>query len=100
MVKRHAGLGPQGLGGIYVINDPQGTPSVASFVDLESAPFNINLGNLGDNSARGLPTTPTTASHDAAAFAAVGKQGLGESSLPKMNNISMPLISTTAPCYA
>ena len=77
-VRRHSGLGPQGLGGIYVVNDPQGTPSAGNFVDLENAPFGLNLGDLPSNLARVLPITTTEYSTDTLAFAPVGKQGLGD----------------------
>lgn len=77
-VKRHAGLGSLGLGGIYVISDPLGTPSESPFVDLEAVPFGLNLGDLPDNVTRGLPITPTGHNTDTVTFAAVGKQGLGD----------------------
>jgi uncharacterized repeat protein (TIGR01451 family) len=84
-VRRHAGLGPQGLGGIYVTN-LAGTATTSNFVDLENAPFNINLGNLPDNGLRGLPASATTANTDPQAYGAVGKQGMGDLDLSEDGN--------------
>jgi uncharacterized repeat protein (TIGR01451 family) len=77
-VKRHAGLGSLGLGGIYVFNSPNGAGAAVPFVDLDAAPFNINFGALGNNAARGLPAGVTTMNNDAAAYSAVGMQGIGD----------------------
>ncbi|WP_019990286.1 putative Ig domain-containing protein [Rudanella lutea] len=75
-LKRHVGLGSGGLGGIYVTT-PTGTAANGSlYVDLEAAPFNLNLGQtqLG---TRSLPTSTTVSSTDPNAFTLVGKAGLG-----------------------
>ncbi len=79
-VRRHAGLGPLGLGGIYRFDFSSGTPTVSSFVDLDAAPFNINFGTLPANGSGGrdLPNNVGTPSFDPDAFAAVGKQGIGD----------------------
>ncbi|MEZ4663475.1 MAG: SdrD B-like domain-containing protein [Caldilineaceae bacterium] len=86
VVRRHSGLGSQGLGGLYAVDYASGTPVVGTFVNLESAPFNINFGTLGSNAARGLPTSPTQPSQDATAFGAVGKQGIGDIDLTEDGN--------------
>lgn len=78
VIKRHAGLGSLGLGGIYVFNSPNGAGDAVPFVDLDVAPFNLNFGTLGDNAARGLPAGLTTMNHDASAYSAVGMQGIGD----------------------
>ncbi|AEI49739.1 SdrD B-like domain-containing protein [Runella slithyformis] len=76
VLRRHSGLGPAGLGGIYVTNMITNTTS--TYVDLEAAPLSINLGTIPSNSSRGLPTTLSGPSNDQAAFALVGKAGIGD----------------------
>ncbi|MFM7581122.1 MAG: SdrD B-like domain-containing protein, partial [Caldilinea sp.] len=79
-VRRHAGLGPLGLGGIYRFDFSSGIPAVSSFLDLDAAPFNIDFGTLPANGSggRNLPSNKGTPSYDPDAFAAVGKQGIGD----------------------
>jgi len=84
-IKRHVGLGPQGKGGIYV-TDIGSTYTTSSFVDLANAPYSLTLGSLGTNSARGLPADFVTPNNDVAAFAAVGKQGLGDIDIDETGN--------------
>ncbi|MBO0950997.1 SdrD B-like domain-containing protein [Fibrella forsythiae] len=74
-LKRHAALGPLGLGGIYVTNPTSATSS--AYVDISSY---INLASPSDLtalSARSFPQSFSTATADAAAFPLVGKVGLG-----------------------
>lgn len=78
LLKRHVGLGPGGLGGIYKTDVV--TNATSLMIDLESAPFSINLGQ-SIIAGRTLPTSTTTASEDALAFDAVGKVGLGAVSI-------------------
>ncbi len=75
-VKRHVGLGPLGLGGIYRIDlaDPA-HPLVFPLVDLEA--LGVDCGTLPSNADRGLPLTLDGPSNDPEAYAGVGKQGLG-----------------------
>ncbi|KAB7731293.1 DUF11 domain-containing protein [Rudanella paleaurantiibacter] len=78
-LKRHVGLGPAGLGGIYVntlTNPSSASTTTTTYVDLENAPFSLNLGQ-SLISGRILPGNGTTASTDPLAFDAVGKVGLG-----------------------
>ena len=77
-VKRHAGLGSLGLGGIYAFNSPNGVGGAVPFVDLDTTPFNLNFGTLGNNAARGLPADVTSMNNDPAAYSAVGMQGIGD----------------------
>lgn len=86
VVRRHAGLGTGGLGGVYVLDEAATTTGVPNgdpadqilFVDLEESPYNFNFGTLGDNVARGLPADMTATSLDTDAFDAVGKEGIGD----------------------
>jgi|GEM_PF-4671919 len=85
-VRRHTGLGPQGLGGIYVIASPDTATSATSFVDLDTAPFNIDFGSLGNNTARNLPSALNLPSIDPDAWAAVGTQGIGDIEISEDGN--------------
>ncbi|MCW1967173.1 MAG: hypothetical protein KIH69_003510, partial [Anaerolineae bacterium] len=73
-VRRHTGLGPAGLGGIYQTN--LSTSATSLFVDVEN--IGVNLGSLPSNAARFLPLTATDPSTDTVAFDAVGKMGIGQ----------------------
>jgi trimeric autotransporter adhesin len=80
-VKRHAGLGPLGIGGIYVSDfstSPAGgsTMSFKPFLAVDSV-LNINVGTVGSNAARGLDPLVTQPSIDNAAYVATGKAGIG-----------------------
>ncbi|QMW01115.1 SdrD B-like domain-containing protein [Spirosoma foliorum] len=76
-LKRHVGLGSGGLGGIYVTsNITSSTATNALYVDLENAPFSLDLGQ-STIAGRVLPGNAITSSTDPLAFDAVGKIGLG-----------------------
>jgi len=86
VVRRHAGLGPNGVGGLYVTTSKGGL--VKSF-DLEAAPWNLELKNPSldlSDSARGMNNDPTVDysldayryTRDTPGYAAVGKQGIGD----------------------
>ena len=74
-LKRHAALGPLGIGGIYVTN-PTAATSTAYF-DAGQYLTLASPTDLTALSARTLPQSFSTASVDAAAFQMVGKVGLG-----------------------
>jgi len=83
-LKRHAGLGPLGLGGIYVTD--MATNTASPYVDVSQPPLNINVGatNAGDpwfgvtNATRGLNPDPAQPSADSLAFELIGKVGMGD----------------------
>ena len=84
VVRRHAGLGPEGVGGLYVTTTKGGL--VKSF-DLTAAPWNLNLSNVDlSDAARGMDNSPSPNygddtyryTRDTPGFAAVGKQGIGD----------------------
>jgi LPXTG-site transpeptidase (sortase) family protein len=80
LAKRHAGLGPLGPGGIYAIQmDPVtgAAISVNPFIDLTSIGI-TNVGTLGSNAARGLPSVAATPNTDPTAWDAVGKSAIGD----------------------
>lgn len=76
-IRRHAALGPKGLGGLYVTS-ANGNSVIASF-DLTAAPYNLelaaNLANYTD-SARGI--TANQMSYDLPGYAGVGTEGIGD----------------------
>ncbi|MEM7535766.1 MAG: SdrD B-like domain-containing protein [Chloroflexota bacterium] len=89
---RSIGLGPLGLGGIYVTEytaDGDGLPSAwdatgttSSFVDItaltDSDGTPIDVGAIASNGARGLVPDPTVPTRDTDAFGLIGKIGLGD----------------------
>ena len=86
-LKRHVGLGPLGLGGVYVLDYVTGTPAVTGSFNLQSVvPANggsaIDLGSVirsGSTDytlpAKGLPSI------DLDAFGKVGKVGYGDADI-------------------
>jgi PKD repeat protein len=75
-VKRHVGLGPLGLGGIYTVDySNPASPVVSNFINV--AAIGINVGTIASNSSRGLGANKLDPNADAAAFAQVGKLGIG-----------------------
>lgn len=97
-IRRHAGLGPQGLGGIYVINanGPMGMGNVVDAWSVESqlginvqdpgSPFGGSANPATSNANRGLTANKTTPSVDAQAFTAVGKLGFGDIDISEDDN--------------
>ncbi len=76
-VKRHVGLGPLGIGGLYVTDMSGAVNATSNFIDLDAVP-GIDLGTIGTNSARGLPANFNVGSVDATVLPLVGKAGLGD----------------------
>ncbi|MCB0079375.1 MAG: hypothetical protein KDE47_00520, partial [Caldilineaceae bacterium] len=72
-LKRHVGMGPNGLGAIYAVDANGGTPTL--FADLAS--LGADIGTIESNSARGLGAS-SEPSRDASTFAQIGKVGLGD----------------------
>ncbi len=71
-LKRHAGFGPQGTGGIYVTNVATGVTT--SFVNLNG----LGTISTGANPHGTLPSDKTQPSKDSLAFYKVGKVALGD----------------------
>ena len=75
-IKRHTGLGPLGLGGIYEIDVTDiNNPVAVPFVDLAS--IGVNVGSVLDNVARGLPDMLNDPSNDPSVYDQVAKVGIG-----------------------
>ncbi|MBL7787755.1 MAG: hypothetical protein JNM36_17740, partial [Chitinophagales bacterium] len=91
ILRRHAGLGPQGLGGIYVTD--VNTNATSNFVDVQ-ATLGVNVGSMvsGDpffgqtNGTRNLPSNINGASHDSLVFVLTGKVGIGDMDISDDNN--------------
>ena len=82
VVKRHAGLGPLGLGGIYVTN--MATNTTTNYIDVATLGINLGGSVSGNpwfgvtNSSRGLNSDLTKPNYDVPTFANVGKVGIGD----------------------
>lgn len=98
-LRRHAGTGPRGLGGIYVLNPQAGSATVGaagnvldswSVVDQLGVAVAAGAPFLGDgatsNTARGLPGNRVDPSYDVAAFDGIGKVGIGDIDLTPDGN--------------
>ena len=73
IMKRHVGLGSQGIGGIYTVDYSTGTPAVSNLVDLSA------LGvNLGTEPTRDLGADFDEFRTDSLMFDAAGKLGIGD----------------------
>lgn len=92
-LRRHAGMGPDGSGAVYML-DPDAPPSgTPSFFNLDALGFATRGSGaytathpgfssvIGTNSNRGLGDAPNTPTHDASAFGQVGKVSLGDMDL-------------------
>lgn len=78
VVRRHMGLGPLGLGGVYVLDySGGGAPVISNFLNLDGL-SGIDVGSVLSNSGRGLANNAQTPNHDATVFDKVGKEGLGD----------------------
>jgi len=75
LLKRHSGLGPLGLGGIYAIdyNNPA-APAVTNWLDVNT------IANVGTDprNINALPASASEGSQDPDAFAPIGKIGIGD----------------------
>lgn len=74
VLRRHAGFGPLGVGGIYITTNANGTtPTTSNYINLS------NLGvNLGSDPHTGLPADKTQPNTDPNAYCLTGKLGMGD----------------------
>ncbi len=84
-LKRHSGLGPEGIGGVYVTDYTNGTGTVVNSFDLQGvSPANggpaIDLGSVDRSSGADytLPNDNTTDNWDLDAFEKIGKISFGD----------------------
>ena len=90
LLKRHSGLGPQGLDGLYVIDYNSATPTVSGFSIGEAAnvtgdPLDFGEvlrenvdGDVDETMPYALTSAPETATYDMDAFDKVGSYGFGD----------------------
>ncbi len=88
-VKRHAGLGPLGLGGIYIADFSTvpangATFNYTNFLDVST--IGINVGTIANNTDRGLVEDKTLPSIDNQGYLATGKVGIGGIDLSEDGN--------------
>ncbi len=77
-LKRHVGLGPLGLDGIYVVDFSTGTPVTGGFVEVEDdLGIDVGQASVGSNTDRGLSSSDAE-SYDVDAWAQVATLGLGD----------------------
>ncbi|MBK8968294.1 MAG: HYR domain-containing protein [Lewinellaceae bacterium] len=76
-LRRHAGLGPHGLYGLYV-TDMTLSPAASTSLFLDLSTVGVNLGTVSDNPGRGLVGDKTTPNVDPEAFTKLGKVGIGD----------------------
>ena len=84
-IKRHAGMGPEGIGGLYVLDKNAVTPGVVTSWNV-SSDFGINVGTFPSNTTRGLPKGVTSTNEDIAGFTEVGKVGIGDIDISENGN--------------
>lgn len=78
VLRRHAGLGPLGLGGIYIV-DMAKTDTTATQPFLDVATIGIDVGTIfGRQLTTDLTSNDILANRDSAAFSMVGKAGMGD----------------------
>jgi len=77
VLKRHAGLGSIGLGGIYVADYTQSPPVSTPFLDLAAIP-GIDVGSIPLNPDRGLTNLPLDPNRDEEAWTKILREGLGD----------------------
>ncbi len=90
LVKRHVGIGPQGEGGLYVINYAVDTPTVEGMtlqgmvpsegpaIDLGKIQRTKVTGDVDETMPYALTTLDNTATYDLDAFGKVGMTGFGD----------------------
>ncbi|WP_375446149.1 SdrD B-like domain-containing protein [uncultured Fibrella sp.] len=89
-LKRHAGLGPLGLGGIYVTD--MATAATTPLVNVTALGINVGSSTAADpwfgvtNASRGLGTDPTVGNTDPRSFSLIGKIGIGDLEISEDGN--------------
>ncbi len=92
MLKRHSGLGPMGMGGVYVMDFSTGTGSVVTSFDLQGVtPSNggpaINVGSINRTGTDyQLPNANDVDNWDLDAFDKIGKVGFGDADVSPDDN--------------
>jgi uncharacterized repeat protein (TIGR01451 family) len=77
LLRRHAGYGPLGSGGLYRTDYSGATPAVFNFLNVETIGIDTG-GAVINNTTRNLPGDLAASNTDAAAYDGVGKHSLGD----------------------
>jgi SdrD B-like domain len=78
VMRRFAGFGPLGTGGIYKMNmTTPATPSVSNWINVKNIGINTGADTRNATAANTLSPAPGTPAWDAEAFNKVGKVGIG-----------------------
>ncbi|WP_162846870.1 SdrD B-like domain-containing protein, partial [Marinicella litoralis] len=81
-LRRHAGMGPDGMGGIYQIDlSNMASPVISSFLAVPNVGLDPRVEDMVP-----LPTDPTAQSEDTTAFDSVGKRSLGDMDISDDNS--------------
>jgi len=87
-LKRHCGLGPLGVGGIYMVDyTNQASPVFSNFLDVTTLGIDVGQGVIPDNVTRGMGASKTARNTDAQSYAYIGKAGIGNMDLSDDGNI-------------
>jgi hypothetical protein len=88
--KRHSGFGPEGIGGVYVIDQSSGSSVVSSFSLANVTPANggtINLGTIDRTSSADFTLGGSSSPNiDLDAFPKVGRTSFGDAELSEDGN--------------
>ncbi|MBL7787206.1 MAG: hypothetical protein JNM36_14970, partial [Chitinophagales bacterium] len=90
ILRRHVGLGPLGLGGLYVVDAT--TNATTNLVDVQTLGINVGSLNPGNpfygqtNAIRNLGANVNSPSHDSLALSLIGKVGIGDLDISEDNN--------------
>ncbi len=85
MLRRHVGLGPLGLGGMYVTNlSNPAVPTTSNFIDITT--LGVNVGTAPNVATRGLVPNKLAPNYDTAVYGLVGKVGIGDMDIAEDGN--------------
>lgn len=85
VLRRHAGYGPLGSGGIYRIDLNPTNPTISNWINFDA--LGIATGNAAiNNSNRNLPISLSSPNNDPLAFDGVGKHSFGGMDISEDNN--------------
>ncbi len=85
-LRRHSGLGPLGLGGLYVTDMDNPAYPTGPFLDVV-ADLGLDIGQGLMPANRNLPADKLAPSHDAGVFGLIGKIGIGDIDISEDGNI-------------
>ena len=87
MLRRHVGLGPLGLGGLYVTNlSNPAAPSTGNFIDVTTLGVDVGQASVPNVAVRGLSSNKLAPSYDTTVYGLVGKVGIGDMDIDEDGN--------------